>query len=108
MEIFTLSFSQGRKIKGEEEVGRREDKDAFRGLLVCELIEWNWVSCGPHIEFHYHVMGSHIQPVDKRQPVRLSINYHIWKPCSFLPIGASKHNIPFPLPSHNTFSFTAH
>lgn len=84
-------------------MGKREDKDAFRGLLFCKLIEWNWVSCGLHTGFHYHVMGCHIQPVDKRQSVRLSINYHIWKPCIFLPIGASKHNILFPFPSPNTF-----
>lgn len=84
-------------------MGKREDKDAFRGLLFCKLIEWNWVSCGLHTGFHYHVMGCHIQPVDKGQSVRLSINYHIWKPCIFLPIGASKHNILFPFPSPNTF-----
>lgn len=107
--MFTLSFSQGkkkrkkRKKEREKELGKREDKDAFRGLLFCKLIEWNWVSCGLHIGFHYHVMGCHTQPVDKRQAVRLSINYHIWKPCIFLPIGASKHNILFPLSSPITF-----
>lgn len=45
---------------------------------------------------------------DPENVSRLSINYHIWKPCSFLPIGASKHKIPFPFSSPNTFSFTTH
>lgn len=84
-------------------MGKRKDKDAFRGLPFCTLIEWNWVSCGLYIGFHYQRMGCHILPVDKRDSVRLSINYHIWKPCVFLPFGASKHNIPFPFSSPNTF-----
>lgn len=84
-------------------MGKREDKDAFRGLLFCKLIEWNSVSCSLHIGFHYHIMGCHIQPVDKRQSVRLSINYHIWKLCIFLPIGASKHKSHFPSLAPNIF-----
>lgn len=77
-------------------MGKREDKNVLRALLVCKLIEWNWVSCGLHTGFHYHVMGCHTQPVDKRQSVRLSINYRVWKLCIFLPVGASEQNIPFP------------